>query len=146
MMKEEGITFLEICVVISLFTVLLLVSLPPLVSSYQKQQSQLFIAQLASDLMYITELSKTEQTIYYLYLPPNQNQYLISSPFNNFRKTGTIPTGYKISNNFPSNRVTFIESGQVLQGGTIRIKDSQGKTCDFIIQLSSGRFRLSCGP
>jgi type II secretory pathway pseudopilin PulG len=142
-MKQSGFTFMEVCITISLLSFLIFLTLPPLVTSLQRQQSQLFISQLASDLYYTGNLARTGQTIFYLEILPLQKQYIIYSPFGSLRKKRTIPSGLKVNSNFLRNRISYNAIGQISQGGTITIIDQAGRTCRIITQLSSGRFRIS---
>lgn len=136
-----GHSLLEISIVLSLLSILLLASAPSIQSSAQRQQTARFIQQLAFDLNHVASEARAKQVHARFEIIRDGRLYEIA--VNNIvRKQVEAPPGMKLKSNFPSDRLRFYPDGQVSQAGAIDLVDASGKGYSFVVQLSSGRFHI----
>lgn len=138
----KGYTFLELCFVVSILVVFLLISAPTISSTLERQESRIFLDQFSTDIYWAEGQSRSRQVLVYVDVSPTWDFYLIRINGKSAKKI-QLPPGYKITSNFPFDRITFRPDGQIERNGTITIANRQGGNYYVVFQLSSGRFYVT---
>lgn len=144
MNKPNGYTFLELCVVVSILAIFLLITTPAFPFALDRQKTRIFLDQLSTDLYWAESQARSRQALVYVDIFPNLDFYLIRIDGKPAKRI-TLPEGYQIKSNFPSERITFYGDGQIAKAGTIDITDRRGGVYLVVLQLSSGRFYIKKG-
>jgi Tfp pilus assembly protein FimT len=142
-MNQKGVSFVELCIVISLLGLFYLTVTPLMIGTLQKQQTNLFVRQLSSDLYLASAEAAAKLTTAEIQLSRVNGFYIFRLIGGQKGRKVDLPPGHQIHSNFRNDRVTFYQNGQIAQGGTIFIKDPDGRYTKIVLQLSSGRFYIS---
>lgn len=142
MAQPNGYTFLELCVVIFILLVLLQMTTPVISTALDRQETRSFLERLSTELYWAESQARARQTMVYVDVYPSWSFYLIRIN-TKVAKRIPLPQGYKLTSNFPSDRITFHTDGQIERNGTITMVNRKGDQYYVVFQLSSGRFYVT---
>lgn len=138
----HGYTFFELCVVVSMLVVFLLIATPTISSTLERQTVRIFLDQFSTDIYWAESQARSRQILVYIDVYQSWDFYLIRINGKSEKRV-QLPKGYRMTSNFPSDRVTFNVDGQIARNGTIYMKNEKGDRFCFVFQMSSGRFYLT---
>lgn len=140
--NQEGFTFLEMLIVLSVFAVVSAIVWMGAINIYREKTVDLFFLQLEKDLLYIQQRALMRKETIYLFWYPDQHYYeaelsglkgeLFERRYD--KNINVEPTTMK----FP---IEYTQNGFVNQSGSILI-NYNNKTYKMIFNLGRGRFRV----
>ena len=136
--KNQGVSLIEIMLVISIIGLILVIEAPNLKSYSNNLILKSATQDLASNLRYAQQLTVTEQRIYNITLDQINNSYTIVLEPSTIIKTVYLPDNISFSSitDLTDNKVVFNFMGAVSQSGTITISHSQNFTKTIYIRPS----------
>ena len=141
----KGITLLEIIIVVSIVSVLLVITIfNGIVIVRAKERNEL--KEFKNDIIYARDRSIIESKSYYVDINPNKNMYSIRTSGNISSKTikrKELCEGIKIqSTNISGNEVVFYSSGAPKFAGTIYMEDSRGQKIKLTVSPATGKINI----
>lgn len=144
-MNIRGMTLLEIIVVVSIVSILLVITiLNGTIVLRTKERNEL--KEFKNDIIYARDRSIIESKSYYIDINPNKNMYLIRTSgktLGHIIKRKELCEGIKIKNtNIMGNEVAFNALGRPNSAGTIYMEDSKGQKIEITISPATGRINI----
>ncbi|MCF6464233.1 hypothetical protein C3E89_12830 [Clostridium sp. Cult1] len=145
MIKEtRGMTLVEIIIVISLLSILLLI--PSFkgnnILNYREKKD---ISEFKKDINYAKNRALVESKLYSVDIRPTSNSYLIFKydTFPEVVKKKEFTSGVKLkSTNIKNNELIFSYSGAPIESGTISLENSKGKKISITITPATGKVNI----
>ncbi|MFC4076624.1 GspH/FimT family pseudopilin [Salinithrix halophila] len=141
---EEGWTLVELALTLSLIGLLVSLAVPAFVQWGDRLERELFLGGLAEDLRLAQREARLTEEKTVLQLDEKRQTYTVKKGRRTLRREA-IPPRYKLTSNYPGNRVTFRPTGQV-RGGTFRLVVGSTQAGRVIVQVASGRPKVEVDP
>lgn len=136
MNKQYGFSLMELLVVLSIWSLLLLLSAPILVNSLEKQEEEQFFKVFESDVLYIqyaASLSAEEEVSIHF----SDDHYTVrDGSINGFLKRN-FPSTWKIDMR-SMKYISFTDKGNIRHAGTIQV-DTKNAIYLIVFPLGKGR-------
>lgn len=141
---KKGFTFIELIIVIAIFSLILFIALPKWESALRIRE-RAEINTFKRDLIYCRNKSITEGKMYIVRLDTKENCY---SLYKEEMKKELIKRVYFESGlllyrqNFHDNQIIFNPTGSPSQGGTIGLKNRREEIFEITIQPVTGKINI----
>ncbi|GGA68310.1 competence type IV pilus minor pilin ComGD [Ornithinibacillus halotolerans] len=121
--KQSGFTLIEILVVLSVISIVLLISIPISTSFIERKNEETVLHILEYDLLYLQ--NQTLGSSYYNRIVLYEDRYVIETS-DNKDIIRNLPTGWRI-NRRQYRSIAFNEYGTIRQAGTIQLISPKNK-------------------
>lgn len=133
--RKNGFTLLEMLIVLTIWSVLVLLILPINFTHLEKQQEEYFFETLAFDILYAQNLSSTTKDIVQINL--YEDHYTIWRGYREVLLTRYIPSGWVIKRKV-SHVISFDDKGRIRKPGNFVI---QTKSHEYAVVFPFGKGR-----
>lgn len=139
-MKQNGFTFLEMLLVLSIISILSIVTYFNVAPLYERQKVERFFRQFSQDILYMQQLAINHRNLYMLRWVPEKHMYSIwESGDARALMLREYERDIKVDLNTFPNPMTYNANGNINQGGTILLF-YRARTYEIVFQLGRGRF------
>ena len=146
MKDNRGITLVEILLVISILSVILLIPIPKvnMVLRYKERQE---LKEFKNDLNYARNKAIVESTQYSVMLRPEINSYIVfkhkASSVKEIIKNKEFTNGIKIkTTNIKGHEIIFTYSGAPAIAGTIYLENRKGNPIEITVTPATGKVNI----
>lgn len=144
MNKNRGITLIELIIVISIMSVVLLISTLKgnIILNYKERKE---LKEFKNDFNYARNKAVIESTRYSVMLRPEKNSYTIykHKNFKEIVERKELINGIKIkSTNIKGNEIIFNRSGSPEIAGTIYLENKKGKKIRITVTPATGKVNI----
>ncbi|WP_449355721.1 competence type IV pilus minor pilin ComGD [Virgibacillus natechei] len=136
MKKQSGFTLVELLLVLSILSILLLLSVPLNISGLQKHQDNQFLETFQYDVLYIQHLATTTTDDKRAYIKFNNANYEIVENRKTL-ETRYYPDGWEVDP-WAKKELSFKSTGTIRQPGKIKMT-SKNNTYFVVFPLGKGR-------
>lgn len=136
MKKQSGFTLVELLLVLSILSILLLLSVPLNISGLQKHQDEQFLETFQYDVLYIQHLATTTTDDKRVYIRFQNDRYSIIENTKTL-ETRYYPDGWEMDPR-TMEELSFKSTGTVRQPGRIKMT-SKNNTYFVVFPLGKGR-------
>ncbi len=142
--KQDGFTFLELLVVLSIIIVILGVAVPTFAKTLERQALASFSKQLAGDIRYVRQMNTNGNLLMRIQI--SNNRYIIREGIKVI-EIKTAPKGVRFMNEL-ALFIHFNALGVPIGAGatTINLTNSYGHIYQVIITVHTGRVRFQPHP
>lgn len=134
MNQANGFTLIEMLAVLSIYAILILLSAPIMVKTFEAQQEKQFLKTFEFDLLYAQNLSTQSKNN--IRINFDEDQYTILSD-NEVITSRMIPENWHINLRVIKN-IGFDENGRIKEPGTMSIKTRQS---EYVVVFPFGKGR-----
>ncbi|MFD2759407.1 competence type IV pilus minor pilin ComGD [Lentibacillus juripiscarius] len=135
MPHKNGFTLVEMLLVLSIWSVLILLTVPVQLSLLEKKTEKQFFETLEMDLLYTQSLSYNSKAGYWLTFP-NDGHYQIKKGFFTILER-SVPEGWEIDKR-TLPKISFNHKGTIISPGTFSIQTASS-TYNIVCPLGKGR-------
>lgn len=141
MYNQKGFTLLEMLIVLSIWSVLILFTIPINLNTLEKQQEDKFFETLALDVLYIQNLSASSKGYLHPRINLHEDRYIMrAGTLDNEMIERRIPEGWRIDfRTLPL--IEFDPNGRMKTPGNIIIK-TKDTTYNVIFPFGKGRYHV----
>lgn len=140
MNKQSGFTLVELLLVLSILSMLILLSTPLNISSIKKHQDMQFLETFQFDVLYIQNLSTVKANNTRISIKFDNDSYSILSTVDGKTETFAVrdyPEGWEVDTRSITD-ISFNSTGSIRQPGNIKMT-SQNETYIIVFPLGKGR-------
>lgn len=144
MKDNRGITLIELIMVISILSMVLLIPISKgniILNSKEKKE----LKEFKNDLNYARNKAVVESIRYSIMLKPKDNCYIIykHTPYKHEIERKKFTSGIKIdTTNIDFHEVVFNYSGAPEKAGTIYLKDKKGNKIEITVTPATGKINI----
>ncbi|SFL82420.1 competence protein ComGD [Gracilibacillus orientalis] len=121
--NHKGFTLTELLIALALSSLILAISGSYAIRTYETLQYKQFIKQFHQDILYLQQLSLSQNDNFYLHFDRQQNRYLIrQGGFGTKVFVRTYPEHWIVEPNTLDLPIEFSHKGNIKKPGTMRIK------------------------
>lgn len=142
--EDWGFSLLELLLVIAIVGIIGVVALPRMGSLHSEKQLEKAAQLMATEMRYIRQNAMASGKTCIIYFLDSSNLYRVNTPDEN--RYERLPEGISYScNNFPG-RLSFNRRGIPNRAGTLSLVNEKGDKLYIIVNLKTGRVRVSDSP
>lgn len=143
--RRKGFTIIELVTVLSIIGVVITITLPVFHSTLSKYKLETSAYAIASDMRRIQQKTISEGKFYRLKFNIYLNSYSVL--LGTSEEIKELPDGIRlVTTNFENHTLSFQVTGAPNRAGTVIIKNADGRFMYIIVEVATGRVRVSDKP